>query len=260
MENLIKAGRLFFAIMLAGLAGQQFYYGEFMPVLVPPFATRFPGEVILVYLFSVILVVVAVGIVLNKQARTLALGLAGLFLALILFCHIPYEVWVDPNNNSIGAWNQALKESAMAGGALLVAGSYLGGFGYGRIFFAVTMIVFGTEHYIWAQGVATLVPSWIPGHLFWTYVAGTGLIAAGIGFILRVQIRLAGLLLGGAIFIWFLTLHIPRAVVAPATDHGNELASVFEALGFSGICFLIAYSYTPRAASSRLTTSPELAR
>ena len=252
MEYLIKGARLFFAIMLVGLAGQQFYYGDFMPVLVPPFVTRFPGEILLVYLLNVILIVVAAGIVLNKQARTLALGLAGLFLALVLFCHIPYELWVDPNSSSIGAWNQALKESAMAGGALMVAGSYLGGFGYGRIFFAVTMIVFGTEHFLYAEFVQFLVPGWIPGHLFWTYFAGVALIAAGIGFILRVQVRLAGLLLGGAIFIWFLVLHIPRAVVAPVSDKGNELASVFESLGFSGICFLIADSYTRQPASTRL--------
>lgn len=259
MENLIKAGRLFFAIMLVGLAGQQVYYRDFMPVLVPPFATHFPGEIILVYLLNVILIGTAAGIVLNKQARTLALALAGVFLAIIVFCHIPYEAWVDPNGSSLGAWNQALKESAMVGGALLVAGSYGGGFGYGRIFFAVTIIVFGTEHYIWAEGVKTLVPDWIPGHLFWTYFAGTALIAAGVGFILRIQIRLAGLLLGGAIFIWFLVLHIPRAVVAPPTDHGNELASVFESLGFSGIAFLIAYSYAPRPARTRMTPQPEIA-
>jgi hypothetical protein len=260
MENLIKGGRLFFAIMLVGLAGQQFYDGEFRPVLIPSYATRFPGETVLVYLLSTILIVAAAGIVLNKQGRTLALGVAGLFMALTLFCHIPYELWVDPNGSSLGAWNQALKESAMAGGALIVAGSYRGGFGYGRIFFAVTMIVFGTEHYIWAEGVKTLVPSWIPGALFWTYFAGTALIAAGVGFILCIQLRLAGLLLGGAIFIWFLVLHIPRAVVAPVTDKGNELSSVFESLGFSGIAFLIAYSYAPRPVSSQLEAHPGLAR
>ncbi|HEV2480238.1 MAG TPA: hypothetical protein VGS79_11260, partial [Puia sp.] len=227
MENLIKAGRLFFAIMIVGLAGQQFYDGYFRPVLIPTYATHFPGEIVLVYLLSVLLIVAAVGIVLNRQGRMLALGLAGLFGGLFIFCHLPYELWIDPRGGSIGSWGNALKESAMAGGALIVAGSYRGGFGYGRIFFAVTMIIFGIEHFIYAQFVQTLVPDWIPGHLFWTYFAGVALIAAGVGFILRIQLRLAGLLLGGAIFIWFVVLHIPRAAVAPATDNGNELASVF---------------------------------
>lgn len=243
MENLIRVGRLFFALMLIGLAGQQLVDGYFRPVLVPTFATTFPGEIVLVYLLSAILIVVAAGILLNRQARKLSLLLAGLFGALFLFCHVPYELGVDPAGRSIGAWGNALKTSAMAGGALMVAGSYRGEFGYGRIFFAATMIVFGLEHFLYAEFVQYLVPAWIPGHLFWTYLAGAALIAAGLGFILRVQLRLAGLLLGGSIFIWFLVLHIPRAVAAPVTDKGNELASVFESLGFSGIAFLIAYSY-----------------
>lgn len=257
MANWIKAGRLFFAFMIVGLAGQQLHDGYFRPVLIPTYATHFPGELVLVYLLSALLIVAAAGIILNKHGRMLALGLAGLFFALLLFCHIPYEAVFDPAGKGIGGWNNALKESAMAGGALIVAGSYRGGLGYGRIFFAVTMIIFGTEHFMYAQFVQYLVPHWIPWHLFWTWFAGLALIAAGIGFILRMQLRLAGLLLGGAIFIWFLVLHIPRAAVAPATDNGNELASVFESLGFSGICFLIAYSYAPRMVEARLSANLE---
>jgi len=255
---LIKTGRLFFALMLVGLAGQQLYDGNFRPVLIPPFATHFPGEIVLVYLLSAVLILAAAGIALGVRGRMLALGLAGLFGALILFCHAPYELWVDPAGKGIGGWNNALKESAMVGGALIVADSYRGGFGWGRIFFAMTMIVFGVEHFLYAQFVQYLVPDWIPWHLFWTYFAGIALIAAGIGFILRIQLRLAALLLGGTIFVWFLVLHIPRAVVAPATDNGNELASVFESLGFSGIAFLIAYSYPLRLVSVRLAARPEL--
>ena len=257
---LIKAGRIFFAIMVVGLAGQQLYDGYFRPVLIPPFTTHFPGEIVLVYLLSAVLILAAVGIALNVQGRMLALGLAGLFGTLFLFCHVPYELWVDPGGGSMGAWGNPLKESAMAGGALIAAGSYRGGFGWGRIFFAVTMILFGIEHFLYAQFVQHLVPDWIPWHLFWTYFAGCALIAAGAGFILRIQLRLAGLLLGGAIFIWFLVLHIPRAAVAPVTDNGNELASVFESLGFSGIALLIAYSYAPRQVSAHLVAHPGLAR
>lgn len=256
MGNLIKAGRWFFAVMIVGLAGQQLYDGYFRPVLIPTYAAHFPGEIVLVDLLSVLLIVAAVGIVLNKRGRKLALGLAGLFGALFVFCHLPYELWIDPHGGSIGSWGNALKESAMAGGALIVAGSYRGGFGYGRIPVAVTMIVFGIEHFLYAPFVRQLVPDWIPWHLFWTYFAGIALIAAGVGFILGIQVRLAGLLLGGAIFIWFLVLHIPRAAVAPATDHGNELASVFESLGFSGIAILIAYNYIPRPVPPQLRTHP----
>jgi hypothetical protein len=42
------------------------------------------------------------------------------------------------------------------------------------------------------------------------------------------------------IFLWFVLLHIPRAIADPFTNNGNEVASAFDALAFSGIAFLIA--------------------
>lgn len=276
MGNLIKAGRLFFAICIAGLAGQQLYFGDFRPVLVPAFA-RFPGEIVLVYLLSAALLAAAAAIMLDKHARTMSLLLGFVFLILFVFCQVPYELWVDPAGKSLGVWSGALKESALAGSAFIVAGSYpvaagADGWGNGQersgadpswskkpvliatlealipvgpIFYSVTMIVFGIDHFLYEEFVQSLVPGWIPGALFWTYFAGAALIAAGVGIITRIQLRLAALLLGIAIFTWFIVLHIPRAVVAPVTDKGNELSSVSESLGFSGIAFLIAYSYAP---------------
>jgi uncharacterized membrane protein len=102
------------------------------------------------------------------------------------------------------------------------------------------MVVFGYMHFLYPDFVATLVPNWIPGHLFWTYFAAVALIASGLGILLNIQRRLAALLLGIMLFLWVIMLHIPRAVVALPADHGNEWASVFEALAFSGMAFLLA--------------------
>jgi len=91
--------------------------------------------------------------------------------------------------------------------------------------------------------VKSLVPSWIPGDLFWTYFAAVALIGAGVAIIFRIKVKLVATLLGIMVFIWFLILHIPRAAVAQASDMGNELSSVFESLGVSGIAFVIADGY-----------------
>ncbi|WP_431211722.1 hypothetical protein ACQ86N_38900 [Puia sp. P3] len=106
------------------------------------------------------------------------------------------------------------------------------------------MIVFGIDHFLYTDFVATLVPSWIPGHIFWTYFAGIALIGAGLAIMFRFRLKQVGILLGVMIFLWLILLHIPRAAVAPATDNGNELTSVFQALGFSGAAFVMAYGYT----------------
>lgn len=57
--------------------------------------------------------------------------------------------------------------------------------------------------------------------------------------ILRIQARLAALLLGVMIFLWLLMLHIPRAIADPSGGKGNEWTSVFKALALSGIAFLL---------------------
>jgi uncharacterized membrane protein YphA (DoxX/SURF4 family) len=101
-------------------------------------------------------------------------------------------------------------------------------------------VVFGIEHFVYPAFVATLVPAWIPGHLFWTYFAGVALIAGGIGMMVKSTTRIASLMVGIMIFLWLLMLHIPRAIADPRTGLGNEWTSVFEALAFSGIGFMLA--------------------
>ena len=50
---------------------------------------------------------------------------------------------------------------------------------------------------------------------------------------------LAGTLLGTMLFVWVLVLHIPRAVADPYGAIGNEWTSVFQALAFSGVAFIL---------------------
>lgn len=257
MENLAKIGRWFYAISLVGLAGQQFYYRSFCPVFVPAFPAPIPGEVVLVYLLSLFLIGAAVALVLEKEVRTSMLLLGGLLLALLLFCHIPFELLVDPGAKQIGSWNKAIKDLSISGSAFIIAGCCAAGrvpgqkaraflkplealIPFGVFFYSLMLIIFGIEHFLYADGVQALVPGWIPGHLFWTYFAAVALIGAGVAFIFRVKVKLIGILTGTMIFIWFLILHIPRAAVAPVTDKGNELSSVFESLGCSGIAFVLA--------------------
>jgi len=45
------------------------------------------------------------------------------------------------------------------------------------------------------------------------------------------------------IFLWFLVLHIPRGIADPEGLKGNEITSVFEALGFAGIALVIYALY-----------------
>jgi hypothetical protein len=263
MEKLARIGRWFFAICLCGLAGQQFYYGDFRPLFVPSFPSPIPGQAVLAYLFSIILVGASVSLVLEIRPRTVMLLLAGVFLALIILFHVPYELWVDPQGPRFVEWSAALKLLSLAGTCFIIAECFPEEktgpkmerllirplealIPAGATMFSLMLIDYGILHFVFVDFVKSIVPTWVGSSLFWTYFSAVALIASGIAFIFRIWVKQAGILLGTAMFIWFLILHIPRAAVAPVTDKGNELSSVFTSLGGSGACFVLAYLYAAR--------------
>jgi uncharacterized membrane protein YphA (DoxX/SURF4 family) len=157
---------------------------------------------------------------------------------------------------TLAAWNDSLKLLALCGGAFVVATSLpetgkIGGMDAlmeklrpaGPYFFGTTIAIFGFEHFYYAKYVALLVPAWLPLPMFWVYFTGLALVAAGAAILLKIKVQLAATLLGIALFLWLVMLHIPRALDKQIADNANEWTSVFEALGFCGIALLIAGTY-----------------
>ena len=86
---------------------------------------------------------------------------------------------------------------------------------FGPLLFAIPMAVFGADHLTAARFVAGIVPSWIPGHLFWAYFVGVALIAAALSLVTKIQSRLSAALLGIMIFLFVLLIHLPSCVATP---------------------------------------------
>ncbi|MEO6733015.1 MAG: hypothetical protein ABIN01_17455 [Ferruginibacter sp.] len=256
MKNFAKVACAFYGIGVAGMGFQQFLYADFRPVVLPPWPLWMHAAVP-AYIAGAGLIAAGACIVLMKniQAASLLLGL--FFLAMFLIFHVPYLLFISENSpRHLGLWTNPLKELALSGGAFIIAGLFKEETGSsrkrdffslpekliptGRIFFSITMIAFGIDHFLYTDFVATLVPSWIPGHIFWTYFAAVALIGSGVAIILKIKLELVGQLLAWMLFLWLIMLHIPRAIAAPASDNGNEVTSVFQALAFSGIALAIA--------------------
>ena len=235
---------------------QQFYYcndfspGAYTAIEAPAWL---PTILVWANIVGAILIVLSVCILIKKKEKNAALILGGFLLFLFLVFQVPYMLFVFPYTWHLGVWTNPLKTLALSGGAFVVAGSFstevekgslikfLSKFiSCGKIFFAIMMISFGIDHFLYADGVKDLVPGWIPAHLFWTYVAGVLLIGTGVAIILNIKRRLVSMLAGIMLLAWVFVLHIPRAVAHPEMEKGNEITSVFEALAFSGIAFLIA--------------------
>lgn len=249
MENTTGIWRLFFAVGLFAIAIQELINQDFVFVMLPGgFPEWLSNRLIWNWIFSLPLAIACICIILEIKARPISLIIGAILLLVVILFQIPGQ----HTPMVLAFWVNPFKELTLSGGAFLVAGSSarenkvspLENFlekliPAGKYFFAVTMVVFGYSHFLYGDFVVALVPKWIPGHLFWTYFAGTALMAGGLGIILNIQRRLAANLLGIMIFTWFIVLHIPRAVVDPYSGNGNEITSVFEALSFSGIAFLI---------------------
>lgn len=243
----IRTGRQFYALGIVAIGLQHFYNADFVAVIVPSFPASIPGRHFWSCVSGAGLVLTGGAILIGKGARPAATLLGAMLLALLVLRHIPVQA--AGNFASLGAWTNAFKILTLAGGAFAVAATLPGPeypeadrhfTAFGCFAMGLTCALFGIDHFVYAQFVATLVPSWVPGHMFWTYFCGAALIAAGVGMVLRIRARLASGLLGSIIFIWLLVLHIPRAVADPHGANGNEWTSVFEALSFSGIAFILA--------------------
>ena len=110
---------------------------------------------------------------------------------------------------------------------------------FGRMFFAIPMAVFGSEHFTATANIATLVPRWIPAHTFWVYLVGAGFICAAISIAVLVQARLAALV-GMTMLIFVLVMDLPGTLAHP----GNRFfwALALRQLAFSGGAFAFAMS------------------
>lgn len=117
-----------------------------------------------------------------------------------------------------------------------------------QIIFAIPWLVFGIQHYLYADFVATLVPSIFPYQQFWAYFTGAAMFLAGLAIMFNIKARLASLMLGLMILCFILLIHIPKLAydMSAATrmralqDGAICLAAILlaEIIGKSGNLFL----------------------
>lgn len=246
-------GNIFFGLGVMGSGIQQLITGKFVR-LVPALPFWIPAHAVWPYLVGVALIISGLILAVSVKARVAA-GVIGVALLLnFIIGHIPAILAAASHGY---AWTNPLKVLALIGGTLLLisggggASSQHPGRGsgkenlsrVGRTLFAAFLIVGGVQHFVYADFVDTLIPTWITGARFWTYFAGSALIAGGTGLFIPRVARWAALLTGLMIFLWVILLHIPRAI-ADRTNAG-ETSAIFEALALSGVALIAAASIRP---------------
>jgi uncharacterized membrane protein len=111
---------------------------------------------------------------------------------------------------------------------------------FGPLFYAAPLAAFGTEHFTLTKAIASIVPQWIPWHLFWAYFVGACFIAAALSLVTQVQARLAASLLALTFFLFVVLMDAPTWVHNPGERLGVTLT--MRELSFSGGALALAAS------------------
>jgi uncharacterized membrane protein len=250
-SSLVAIGRTFFAIALIGLGVEHFVFRDFVTARAPAWPDGVPGKTVWIGSTGILVILAGIAIVARKFGRQAMFAFGFLVFVWALVRHIPIVV-----GDAIlaGSWTAMGKALTFVGGSLAVAGTsppmrhVVGGSFWryanattvlvriGGICFGLFLIVSGLQHFKFATFVVSLIPKWFPGnHTWWAWFAGVALVAGGVGLIARRTARIAALMSGLMIFSWFWVVHLPRTFLSV-----SDGMALFEALGFSGIAFVIA--------------------
>jgi uncharacterized membrane protein len=144
--------------------------------------------------------------------------------------------------------------TALAAGLFLVRVRFAAASGAGKVlvlgpvFEAVALTIFATEHFLAARGLSAIVPRWMPGALFWTYLVGAALLAAAISFIAWRYVRWSASLLALLFLIFVATIHLPNLL-----KHAHERlfwTITVRETAFAGGAMVLAGSLWPRGRSA----------
>ncbi|MFN4079834.1 MAG: DoxX family membrane protein [Saprospiraceae bacterium] len=90
----------------------------------------------------------------------------------------------------------------------------------GRWLLAIPILVFGVFHFVGAEGMSGIVPSYFPGGVIWVYITGVASILFAVSVVIGKYDKLAAVLLAALMLIYILTIHLPGAM------GGNQSSTV----------------------------------
>jgi hypothetical protein len=255
-SSLATAGRIFYALAIFGFGIQYAIYG-YLRRGIPLCPVWLHPNMAIAYALAAacILASFALLTIWRTAAVSLILGLLLLGTSVLYFLHFNYVAY-DADGRTL-----FLECLALASTALILHG-IISGSRYslmpGRLLFAVAMIIFGIQHFLYVRFLSTLVPRYLPGHHLWVIATGLALIAAGLSIATTIEDRYAAYGLFVLFFGWLVLLHAPR--ILHALHNGDEWSSGFVVLAFSGTSLLLAGSSTGTAFGKPSKAAPKKER
>jgi uncharacterized membrane protein len=259
MDRVLAQGRLIFVVAILALGietvvcaqQKEAAFAALPDALSLPLIPWLPPEPWLAYLAGLVLAACGVALAVDRGARRAASYVAAFFLVCALLLLVP-KAALRPFDLSIRTCVfEAL--SLGAGGLMLAARPATAGAARalmlaGRVLLGVSALVFGITHFLVLAFIATLIPPWIPGGMFFAVFTGAAFEAAAIAILSSWLGRIGAALLGLMFLLWVLVVHAPRVFSARGIHNPNEWQSMLIALGMCGVSWICAQTFAPAPA------------
>jgi uncharacterized membrane protein YphA (DoxX/SURF4 family) len=208
----------FFAITMIGLGAVGLLYPDFVP-LWNPILTGVTTHESMIYIGALISLVSGIGLVFSRTAIIAARLLLATLLLWLLFLRLP-NFFLQP---LFGAcWSVFLLAVMLAAAWVLYVWfatewdrQHLGfisgknGLRIARVLYGASLVFFGLAHFIDMKDTVSLIPAWLPGHLFLAYFTGGAFVAAGIAVLIGILPRVAASLAALQIALFLLLVWVP---------------------------------------------------
>jgi uncharacterized membrane protein len=214
--RVLVLGPVFEAVALAIFAAEHFLAARDLSAIVPRWI---PGALFWTYFVGAALLAAAISFITWRYVRWSASLLAVLFLIFVATIHLPN---LTKHLHERLFWTIAVRETAFAGGAMVLAGS-LWPRGrsagttlilLGRFVVACTFVFYAIQHFLFPRFVpgvplGKMTPAWVPAPTLLAYFVGTTLLAAGVGLMIRRNGRTAAAIAGTVLLLLTIFFYVP---------------------------------------------------
>jgi uncharacterized membrane protein len=222
--RILVLGPVFEAVALAIFAAEHFLAARGLSAIVPRWI---PGALFWTYFFGAALLAAAISFITWRHVRWSASLLALFFLIIVATVDLPN---LPKHIHERLFWTLTMRETAFAGGAMVLAGSLwpraksaAGPAGtililLGRLFVACTFVFYAIEHFLFPRFVPgvpleKMTPAWVPQPTLLAYVVGITLLAAGVGLMIPRTRRTAAALAGTVLLLLTIFFYVPILIM-----------------------------------------------